>query len=73
MSQPLRLAILQSFLVIFCQLHEYLSQNLGSTCHFEDPNISKTQLNQKHQYEIQNFLIQVFFNFVRNKLKVYDS
>ena len=54
------LAILPAFLVIFCQLHEHLSQNLGSNCHFEDPNISKTQLNQKLQYEIQNFPIQFF-------------
>ena len=52
---------------IFCQLYEHLSQNLGSTCHFEDPNISKTQLNQKLQYEIQNFPIQFFFQFCKKK------
>ena len=61
------LAILPAFLVIFCQLHEHLSQNLGSNGHFEDPNLSKSQLNQKLRYKIQIFPIQFFFNFVRKK------
>ena len=66
-AQPVSLAILPSFLVIFCQLHEHLSQNLGSNGHFEDLNMSKSQLNQQLQYKIQVFPIQFFFNFVRIK------
>ena len=47
------LAILPAFLVIFCQLHEHLSQNLGSNGHFEDLNMFKSLLNQKLQHKIQ--------------------
>ena len=39
--QPLRLAILRPFLVFFCQLHKYLSQNLGADGHFEVLHKSK--------------------------------
>ena len=42
----MRLANLQPFLAIFCQLHKYLSQNLGADGHFEGLNVSKSQLNQ---------------------------
>ena len=42
---------LDHFVSFFCQLHEYLSQNLGSDVHFEVLNLSKFQLDQKVQHE----------------------
>ena len=72
--QPLSLAILRPFLVIFCQLHEHLSQKLGANGHFEGLNVSKSQLDQKLQYKIQMFPIYFFFQFCKKKkLKIYDS
>ena len=44
--QLLRLAILQPFLAIFCQLHKYISQTLGADGHCEGLNVSKSQLDQ---------------------------
>ena len=44
--QLLRLANLQPFLAIFCQLHNHLSRNLGTDGHFERLDVSKSQLNQ---------------------------
>ena len=44
--QLLRLANLQPFLAIFCQLHNHLSRNLGTDGHFEGLDVSKSQLNQ---------------------------
>ena len=55
-AQPISLAILRPFLVIFCQLHEHLSQKLGANGHFEGLNVSKSQLDQKLQYKIQMLL-----------------
>ena len=72
-AQPISLAILPSFLVFVCQLHEHLSQNLGSDGYFEDLNMSKSQLNQKLQHKLQILPIYFFFNFVRKNPKVYDS
>ena len=63
-AQPISLAILPSFQVSFCQLHEHVSQNLGSDSHFEDLNMSKSakcQLNQKLQHKLQIFPISFFF------------
>ena len=58
----LRLANLQPFLVIiilFCQLHKYISQNLSADSHFEGLNIIKS-------YDINYiFKNKLFFNFGR--------
>ena len=51
--QLLRLAILQPFLAIFCQLHKYFSQNLDAVSHFEGLNMSKSQLDQYLWHESQ--------------------
>ena len=63
------MTILQQFLAIFCQLHKHISQNLGSDCHFEGLNVSKSQLDQKLQHISQMLLTTVFFNFGREKVK----
>ena len=44
--QLLRMANLQQFLAVSCQLHKYISQNLGSDGHLEGLNMLKSQLNQ---------------------------
>ena len=44
--QLLHMANLQQFLAVFCQLHKYLLQNLGSYGHLEEVNMLKSQLNQ---------------------------
>ena len=65
MSQPLHLAILQSFLAIFCQLHEYFPQNLGADVHFGVLNVSKFKLDQNLQHKKHFFGFHFFFNFGR--------
>ena len=57
------------FWPFFCQLHKYLSQNLGSDGHFEEVNMSKSQLNQNLWHKLQEFLTSLFFNFGRKKIK----
>ena len=46
----------------FCQLHKYLSQNLGADGNFEVLNKSKYQLDQKLQHKTHIFLYPLFFN-----------
>ena len=53
----------------FCQLHRYLSQNVGADSHFEVLNKSKSQLDQKLQDKTQHFLSPLFFNFGRKNLE----
>ena len=62
--QLLRLAILQPFLAIFCQLHKYISQTLGADGHCEGLNVSKSQLDQNLWHKSQTI---VFFNIGRKK------
>jgi hypothetical protein len=45
----------------FCQLHRYLSQNLGADGHFEMLNKSKSQLDQKLQQKTQIFQFMTIF------------
>ena len=53
------------FWSFFCQLHEYLSQNLGADVHFEVLNVSKFYLDKKVQHK-KHFLVSIFFfNFGR--------
>ena len=73
LKRLLRLANLQPFLAIFCQLHKHLSQNLGADGHFEGLNVSKSQLNQF--YDI-NYKCpwQVCFSILEEKTpKIYVS
>ena len=53
----------------FCQLHRYISQNLGADSHFEVLNKSKLQLGQKLQHKTLIFLSPLFFNFGRKNLE----
>ena len=55
------------FCSFFCQLHKYILQNLGSDGHFEEVNVSKSQLNQNLWHKLQMFLTSLFFNFGRKK------
>ena len=64
-GQISRLAILQSFLAIFCKLHYYISQNLGAESYFEGLNMSKFQLDQNLWYQSQIVLTSACFNFWR--------
>ena len=57
------------FWPFFCQLHKYLSQNLGADSHFEGLNVSKSQLNQNLRHKLQMVLTSLFFNFGRKKFK----
>ena len=43
----------------------YLSQNLIADGHFEVPNASETQLDQKLQDKTKKFCTHFFFNFGR--------
>ena len=63
----MRLANLQPFLAVFCQLHKHLSQNLDADGHFEGLNVSESQLDQKLQHISQMLMTTVFFNFGRKK------
>ena len=65
--QLLRMANLQQFLAVSCQLHKYISQNLGSDGHLEGLNMLKSQLNQNLWHKLQMFLTSLFFNFGRKK------
>ena len=56
-----------NFWQFFCQLHKYLSHNLGSAGHFEEVNVYKSQLNQNLGHELQICLKSEFFNFGRKK------
>ena len=55
-------------LVFFCQLHEYLSQNLDADVHFEVLNLPKFLLDQKLQQKNINWF-PFFFHFGRKKSK----
>ena len=54
------------FWPFFCQLHKYLSQNLGADSHFEGLNVSKSQWDQNLWHKTQFFLTSVFSNFVKD-------
>ena len=69
----MRLANLQPFLAIFCQLHKHLSQNLGADGHFELLNMSKSQLDQKLKAEMQIILFLHFSILEEKIMKIYDS
>ena len=61
------------FWSFFCQLHEYLSQNLGFDVHFDVLNVSKFQSDQKIQHK-KHFFGFHFFSILEEKiLKTYDS
>ena len=63
------LVIFWLFLVIFCQVHKHLSQNLGVNGHFEGLIVFKSQLDQKPQYKIQILPILFFFQFCKKKIE----
>ena len=69
MSQKYEMAILKPFLVIFCYLHKYLSQNLGADGHYKRLNVSKSQLDQNLWHKSQIVLTSVFFNYGRKKVE----
>ena len=61
------------FWSFFCQLHGYLSQNLGFDVHFDVLNVSKFQSDQKIQHK-KHFFGFHFFSILEEKiLKTYDS
>ena len=63
------MAVLGPILVLFSQMHKYISQNLGADGHFEVLNISKSQLNQNLQHKTQILIFQFLFNFGRKNLE----
>ena len=54
------------FWSLFCKLHIYLSQNWGADGHFEELNVSKSQLDQELHHKSKMLLTTVFFNFSWN-------
>ena len=62
-----------TFLAVFCLLHKHTSQNLGSEGHFEEVNVSKSQLIQNlwHKF-IYKCSWQVCFSILEEK-KIKDK
>ena len=58
--QPLSLAILGPFLVIFCQLHNNLSQELSADSHFEVQNMSKFDWIKSYTIKQKLFCFHLF-------------
>ena len=60
------------FWSFFCQLHGYLSQNLGFDVHFDVLNVSKFQSDQKIQHK-KHFFGFHFFSILEEKiLLIFD-
>ena len=68
--QPLSLAILGPFMIIFFrQLHYNLSQNLGADDQFEVLNMSKSWLDKNYSKKHKFSCFIFFFNFGRKNPK----
>ena len=69
-GQFLRLVNFNHFWPFFCQLHKYVSQNLGADIHFEGLNISKFQLDQNLWHQSQIVLTSTnVFQFWKKKIE----